>query len=318
MTRLATSLQRYFFAPCPPQQLGCCRVAFYLWLLLFYLPLVDTYHSQNVSAFADVAPVFWQPIFPFTFLRLPAPAHPWIDATVLAFRVSLLMACVGLLTRMSMWCALVLGCYVIGVPFSFGKLSHTGGVVVIALGIMALAHAGDAISLDAWRRRRAGRPIVEESGEYRWPIRFVWVLLATAYFVSAVSKVMNSGLGYLDPDTMASFLRQRSFAWYNQPLTNWGYPLADVPWLCSTIAAWTLIGEGFFWLTLFWRRARAILVPGLLLTHLGITGLIGPQFFQWLSLFIFFVPWYWLACRMSGGSAPAWTRQSDARGAVHS
>jgi hypothetical protein len=304
-------VQRYFFASVPPHGLGCCRIAFYLWLLLFYLPIVDAYPSQNVSAFADVDRIFWQPIFPFTFLRLPSPAHPWIDAAVIAFKVSLLTACIGLFTRTSMWISLMLGVYVIGLPFNFGKLSHTGGIVVIALGIMALSRAGDAISVDAWLRRRAGRPPIEPSGEYRWPIRFVWMLIATAYLVSAASKVMNSGLGYLDPDTMAGFLRQRSFAWYNQPLTDWGYGLANLRWLCTAIAAWTLFAEGFFWLTLISRRARAFLVIGMLFTHIGITLLIGPQFFQWLSVFVFFVPWELMFRRVGAANAEPSTGGAD-------
>jgi hypothetical protein len=312
MNLLASYVHRYFFRACPPEELGYCRVAFYLWLSLFYLPLVDTYGSQDVSAFADVGEVFWHPIWPFNVLGLSVAPHPWIDLLAGTWKLSLLLSCLGLFSRASMVCAFVLGAYLIGLPFNFGKLSHTGGIVVIALGILALSRAGDAISLDAWQRRRAGRAAAEPSGEYRWPIRFVWVLVATVYFCSGASKLISSGLGYLDPDMMASFLRERHFAWYSRPLTDWGYRLAEVRWLCTAMAAWTLISETGFWVALVSRRARAVLVPGLFLSHVGIALLLGPQFFQFMSVYVFWVPWGAIAQRFAAREAESGVRADRA------
>lgn len=147
------------------------------------------------------------------------------------------------------------------------------------------------MSIDAWRRRASGLPAAAPSPEYRWPIRFVWILLATIYLSAGVSKWLGSGLNYLDPDVMASFLRQRSFAWYQKPLTDLGYGLADIRWLCTLMAAWTLIAETAFWTALFSRRAAMVFVPGMFLMHIGIAALLGPQFFQFLSLYVFWIPW---------------------------
>lgn len=302
MNRLMASIRDFFFSSGRPQELGYCRVVFYLWLFLFYLPLMDTYGSQNVSAFADVGDVFRQPIFPFGLLGEWVVPHPWIDLLVAMWKVSLLLSCVGLFTRTSMWGAFLLGSYVIGLPFNYGTMTHTGGTLVIGLGIMALSRAGDAISVDAWWRGRAGRPAAQPGGEYRWPIRFIWVLLATIYFCSGISKWINNGAGYLNPDVMAGFFRQRSFAWYTQPLTDWGYRLAEVRWFCTAASAWTLFGETFFWLSLVSRRARMVLVPAMFLTHIGVAALLGPQFFQFLSLYVFWIPW-----SLSAGSYGATT-----------
>lgn len=285
------TIERYLFAPAPLAVLGYCRAAFYGWLFLFYLPLVQLVGSQDISAFADVDRVFWQPVFPFALLGYAVLPHPWIDLLVIVFRISLLAACLGLFTRTCMLLAFVTGTYVIGLPNNFGSMSHTGGIVVIALGVMALSRAGDAFSLDAlWRRRRRDPPPAP-GGEYRWPIRFIWILLATAYFVSGASKLMANGLDYLHPDMMASFLRQRSFAWQTRPFTGWGLALADYPWICAATSAWTLFAETGFWLVLISRRARALLVPAMFLTHVGIALLLGPQFFQWMALLVFLVPW---------------------------
>jgi len=156
---------------------------------------------------------------------------------------------------------------------------------------MALSRAGDSVSLDELLRRRRGGSRREPSGEYRWPIRFIWVLLATAYFVSGASKVMANGLGYLHPDVMAGFLRQRSFAWQTRPFTDLGLGLTDYAWICVAASAWTLVAELGFWLVLISRRAQGVLVPGMFVTHIGIALLLGPQFFQWMALFVFCIPW---------------------------
>lgn len=291
MNRFLPSLDRFFFAPAPAQGLGCCRIAFYGWLFLFYLPAVETYGAQNVAAFADVGEIFWDPVFPFARLRVTVLPHPWIDALVIGWRIALLLACAGWFTRLSMVFALLAGAYLIGLPLNFGTMSHTGGIVVLGLAIMALSRAGESLSIDALIRRRRGLPLPQPSGEYRWPIRFIWVLLAVAYFVSGASKLLSNGLGYLNPDVMAGFLRHRSFAWQVRPLTGWGLRLADIWWICTAASLWTLIAEMCFWLVLVSRRARAILASGMFMTHIGIAMLLGPQFFQWMALFVFFVPW---------------------------
>lgn len=291
MKGVTTSLTRYFFSPAPASDLGYCRIAFYLWLFLFYLPLIDTYGSQNVSDFADVHAIFRQPIFPFNLVEAWLLPGRWIEWMVTIWRISLLLACIGLFTRASMVCAFLLGGYLIGLPFNFGTMTHTGGALVIGLGIMALSKAGDGASVDAWWRRRLGRPLPTIGGEYRWPIRFIWVLLAVLYFCSGMSKWLNSGTEYLSPGVMAGFLRQRSVAWYTRSFTDWGYGLADIRWFCTAATAWTLVGETCFWLTLISRRARAVLVPAMFLTHIGVAALLGPQFFQFLSLYVFWIPW---------------------------
>lgn len=291
MRRVISTLQCYFFAPASPVGLGRSRVAFYLWLFLYYLPVVETFGSQNVSAFADIGDIFWQPVFPFDLVDRPRLPHPWIDLLVVTWKLSLFTSCVGLFTRVSMGVAFVLGTYTIGLPLNFGTVFHTGGAVVIALGIMALSRAGDAVSVDSWWQRRMCRPGPEAGGEYRWPIRFVWVLLATVYFSAGVSKWVGSGLAYLDPDVMASFLRQRAFASYQQPLTDWGYGLAAMPWVCTAMATWTLFAETGFVAALVSRRAALVLVPGMFLMHIGIAAVIGPQFFQFMSIYVFWIPW---------------------------
>lgn len=284
-------LQQFFFAAEDARGLGICRLLFFLWLFLFYLPVVDGYHAQDVAAFAEVGSVFWQPVFPFSFLGLPPPAHPWVDWVSGLWKLSLLTAALGLWSRVSMTIACLLGAYVLALPFQYGKISHNTGPVLLTLGILMLSRAGDACSVDAWLRGRRGAQPPAPSGEYRWPIRFVWVVLAVVYLSAAVSKLRLIGFAYLDPDTLAGMLRQRIFAWNSRPWTTWGWDLADRPWLCSLLGGAILCGELGFATVLWSRWARRLLVPGMLLGHLGIAALLGPRFFQFAALYLFFVPW---------------------------
>jgi hypothetical protein len=310
LNRATEAIGRYFFQPVGPERLGACRAAFYLWLFLFYLPLVETVHSEGLTDFADVSEVLWMPISFFEALGIEVLPRPWLDVAELLWKVSLLTSCIGLFTRVSMWVAFLLGAYVIGLPLNFGSVPHSSGVVVLTLGIMALSRAGDALSVDAWWRRHEGEPEPGASGEYRWPIRFAWVLLATIYCSSGVVKWLASGLDYLDPEIMGTYLTQRSYGWSTRPLTDLGLRIADVAWLCTGMAAWTLLAETGFFLALFSRRAAAILVPGMFLMHVAIAALLGPQFFQFLSVYVFWIPWgnrlrRPAPLRMAGGAWPS-------------
>lgn len=291
MSRWLRRLEQYLFAPAAPTLLGRCRVAFYLWVSAFYWPVAITWGSQDISDFADVGSIFWHPLPLFDLLHLPLLPHPWLDYLYLGWKVALAFACVGLFTRLSMWLSFVPALYLLGLPLNFGTVNHATSGLVMGLGIMAFSRAGDAVSIDAWWRSRTGRSHPLPSGEYRWPIRFVWILLATIYACAGIGKWASSGFSYLDPDVMASFLRQRALASYQPPLTDWGWGLVDYPWLLSGMAAWALLFEIGFFTTLWSRRARIVLVPGMFLMHIGIAMLLGPQFFQLMALYVFWVPW---------------------------
>ncbi len=222
MTAWAHRLENYLFAPAAPTLLGRCRVAFYLWVSVFYWPVAVTWGSQNIADFADIGSIFWHPLPLFRLSHLPLLPHPWLDILYVGWKVALACSCVGLFTRLSMWLSFVPALYLLGLPLNFGTVNHAASGLVMALGIMAFSRAGDAVSIDAWWRRRTHRSPPVPSGEYRWPIRFVWILLATIYACAGVGKWASSGLGYLDPQVMASFLRQRALASYQAPLTDWG------------------------------------------------------------------------------------------------
>lgn len=159
------------------------------------------------------------------------------------------------------------------------------------MGILALSRAGDAFSIDAWLRRRKGEPPPGPSGEYTWPIRFVWVSMGVLYFCAGYSKLAFTGLDYYDPEIMrANLLRVQFFA-HQIRFTDWAEGIAQVPWMCSAMSVGALLLELTFPLALISVWARRMIVPAMFLGHIGIAVVLGPRFFQFLAVYVFWVPW---------------------------
>lgn len=273
----------FWFAPASPVNLAVCRILFFGALALHYAPL-------DLHAWGDVAPVFWSPPWSFALLGLPVLRSGPLLVVEWTWKLALIAACVGLATRVSTALCLVLGFYLLGLPNGFGKIHHYDAVVVFAFAILALARSGDALSLDRWLARTP--PPIAASGEYTWPIRMVWLLMALLFFGAGVSKLRTSGLAWIFSDNLAVFLVQAQYHYGNAvPATSFGLVLARHPWLCRALAAATVLGEIGYPLALISRRARVLLVPGVLLMQIGIRVLLGPSFLAWMLCNVFWVPW---------------------------
>ncbi len=130
------------------------------------------------------------------------------------------------------------------------------------------------------------------SGEYTWPIRAIWVVIALVFFSAGVSKLRTSGLAWVVSDSMAIFLVQHQYHLGNAiPLTALGLVLARQAWLCRGLAAATLACEVGYPVALVSRRVRALVVPGTLLMQVGIRVLLGPTFLDMMACNVFWVPW---------------------------
>jgi len=140
----------FWFEPGSATTLGVCRALFFGTLLLWQLP-------HDFTQWGAYSSPFWMPIWLFDTFNIPAlrpSALGWIQ---LLWKVSLLLSAIGLFTRIAMSVAFVSGAYLMGLPHNFGQTQHFDTLVVFTSGALALSHAADAVSLDAWiaRRRRA-------------------------------------------------------------------------------------------------------------------------------------------------------------------
>jgi hypothetical protein len=288
----------FWFAPDSGLDLAAARIAFFGGLLAIH-------GTRDMSAFGEVAPLLWDPVSIFRWL--PQPATWMIQATQTVWRLALVCAAVGMWTRAATAVALVGGAFLLGLPQNLGAIRLDDTMVVPALCVMAMARCGDRLSVDRWlgtrRARAAGPPSPPRpSGEYTWPIRLVWVLMAMMYGSSGFAKLRMSGLGWLTSDHLARLLLQQHYGVEPPPLGAWGLTIAASPALSHGLAAATLGLELAFPLALLSARARCLVVPAAYLMHVGIRLLFGANFLGLIVLYAFWVPWE----RLAAGGGAAW------------
>ena len=285
LAKLARAWDDYFFAPAAATDLAVSRAVVCGLLLLYYLPV-------DFAGWATVPRAAWLPMWAFKALHVGVLPHGPLLALEWAWKASLLLACVGLLTRPATAVAFVAGAYLLGLPHNFGKVNHYDALAVFVLGVLAFSRCGDAWSLDRLIRRRRDPAVPATpapSGEYRWPVRAAWVVFAAVFFSAGYSKVTMSGVAWVTSDHMTTVLLKEQYN--NDPLVAWGAWIARHPPLPNLFAASALALELGYPLALFSRRARLAFVPGMFLAQLGIRVLMGPAFWPFLICNAFWVPW---------------------------
>jgi len=275
--------RRFWFAPSSPVDLGASRALFFGGLLAWHGP-------QDFGVWGDVSPVFWEPVWLFYQLDLRPPPASIVLVLAWVWRCALASAALGCFTRTSSAVAFVLGTYLLGLPHSFGKLSHTAGAVVLILGVLAVSRSGDAVSLDALRRGRR-RPVAA-SGEYTWPVRAAWLVLAMVFLGAGISKLRHPGLAWVTSDTLRNtFLVNHYYQSVDQPLVPWGLTIAEYPWLCHLLAAGTVVIEMAYPVAMFAPAARLPLVAAGVGLLLAFRVFLGPSFLALVICHVFWVPW---------------------------
>ena len=273
-------IQMFFFQPESPTNLGICRA---IWFGLLFLYVV----TYDFSVWAEVPAFFWKPIWAFETLSLqPEPPRIVLNVLQIAWKASLLLACLGWCTRSSTIVSAILGSYLLAFPQNWGKVHHYDAIVILVTAILACSRCGDAFSLDAWRKEPK-----TPSGNYRWPVRAVWLLLSLIMFAAGVAKLRMSGIAWAEPGNMAYRLVQHHYFYGGIPLTDWGLWVARNPWACSALSWLTLIVECGAWVALLHPYARAVVIPAVVGMLLGIPLLMGPAFPPLIAAYLFFVPW---------------------------
>ena len=213
---------------------------------------------------------------------------PMLGLMAVVWKVSLTLSCLGLLTRLFSVMSFALGFYLLGLPNCFGDLAHGDAATVLILGVMAIARSGDALSLD----RAISNERSALSGEYRWPVRMAWLILSTVLFAAGYAKLSQGGLGWALSDNMALILAEHQFPpEHPEALVPWGKWIARQSWLARGMGLATLILEAGYPLAMFSRRARFVLVPGMLLSVVGFRVLLGPAFLPLILCHVFWVRW---------------------------
>jgi hypothetical protein len=136
---------------------------------------------------------------------LPWSFYDWLltPATMTLFKwvmvLSLVLSMAGFLTSLSTKVSLVLVAFYEGLVRSFGHFNHDEMIAVYLLAVLAFTPCGDAFSLDRWSARKRER---SSDFVYAYPILLMQLLLAWAYFSSALVKLRVAGLKYFAVDNL--------------------------------------------------------------------------------------------------------------------
>jgi len=287
----------YFFEPAVALDLGVSRFLFFGIIFLLYLREPFSLWGKTPEVYYQLEP---NPIF--DYMNIPVFSPEIMGILGFVWLTSLLFSSIGFLTRLSTALAFITGAYLVGITKSFGHPPHTMFLATIIIGVLAVSYCGDAFSVDNLIRRKGWlRPVESRiaEGEYRWPIRLIWILIALAFCAAGVSKIRNSGVEWITSGYIASlfvyhgFTGNRSF-----PVFSW-LPLwiANKPFLNFTLAAVTVIIEAGAPLVLFHPYLRIILLPMLFMMIVFFWVSMGIPFPDMLATFVFWIPWNNLAER---------------------
>lgn len=282
LTTAQNVYRNWLFQPSEPTNLAICRI-------LFFGFLTGAFVTGGHGLRTLDAP--WLPISFFWLLGLKPMSFESYSQLVIALRICVLCATIGLFTRTSCCLSFLLGWYLIGLEANFGKVLHSPVLPLFALAAFAFSRSGDAFSVDAILRRYRG-PSHDRlcSGEYTWPLRFLQTIFCLMFLGAGLCKMRKTGLEWIFSDNMQNIILLH-FYWKDQPPLDWGRWIAQIPWFCQFLAGCAVGFELFAPLALVNRWARFILVGGLFLMQLGNILFLGVYFQGWMFCYAIWIPW---------------------------
>lgn len=290
-----------WFTPDKPYDLAMSRIAFFGYAL--------TQEWRQVF--------WWDPLpndiaEPPGIMRLlpilPAPQLTWL---LWAFRLASLLAFVGLGYRFAAVVASLGLLYFVGLENCFGKVMHSGNLYVIGALVLACSRADDALSIKAWLAKRSGQPAPAPSGEYRWPVRTIWLIIAGMYCAAGISKLTHTGWEWAWSESFRNLLLSHQYT--RQPPTELGAWLAQYPLLCRWVASGALVLELMGPLLLLGGFFTLVFGGGLMALQLGIFLMLGVKFETMLPVFLTLVPWTWLYSQGTRGFRSLFEKGSQAK-----
>lgn len=277
-------VDKALFSPEKPTLLGVCRFVMFGWVFLWYL-------ITDFAFLADYPATMWNPVPLLEFLGLTAqPSYTLIATLKTIWLISLFLACIGLFTRFAIASCFVFGLYLLAATHSFYKINHSDAGLLMAMFILMLSRCGDGFSIDSLRRAvKSGGQAVPDSGEYHWPIQMIRLIWVIVFFLAGVAKVRNGGLDWMFSDSMSNLVLRKLYIW--EPPTSLGWFFMEYPWTYKAMAAGAVFIELLAPLVLFSRIARLLIVPAMLAMQISIRLIMGDDFTQFMSIYLFFVPW---------------------------
>lgn len=157
---------------------------------------------------------------------------------------------------------------------SWGHMSHGEHLLVLHVGVLALAPAADALRL----RRRGPEP--NDDARYGWPLRLLMLVTVSTYAIAGLAKLRGGGWAWLSGEAVRLHVAHEAVrvGWVGgqvSPLATWLLPHA---WLFAVAALGTVALELGAPLALRRGRLRTGWLCGIWGMHVGIWAVMGIGF----------------------------------------
>lgn len=286
---------RYWFFPESLTRLAVCR------LLAFGLMIADLVYLSPNTFTRSADPMFWEPVLLLRVLhRLLGIGPPLPDVLAAIHIVTVVFAVgafIGYRTRFCAVASAVLYLYLIAVSFSwFLKVHHTHAVFVLLLLALSVSPCGRALSVDALlARMRSAAERMEFRPEWepetspfaRWPLRFIGIMIALAYFSAGFAKMKIGGIEWINGESLAYWLLQDADIYaMSLPAT-----MAQHPALLQALSIMVVALQLSFPVILIAPRLVWVYLPAGLGFHMGTFVLMNTHFIWMWWNYMVFIDW---------------------------
>jgi len=253
---------------------------------------------QSYSALGSLPPTLLRPtgvmkFLPWSFYDA-LQTHGGMLTLKTLMLVSLVLSTAGFPTTVSTKTSLLLVAFYQGLLRSFGHFNHDEMIAIYFLVVLAFTPCGDAFSIDSrLGRTKKDRPAFA----YAYPILLMQLLLAWAYFSSALIKLRVAGLKYLSPDNLPALAIFHSLDNLHDTQFRLAFLLPQVRAYLPFAVALVLIWELLFPVAIFWRRCRFWILGLGIVFHVSTLFLMNIFFPLQLAMYLIFVDWDRIADR---------------------
>lgn len=305
LRRVEAAWRALVFREEPVTPLELVRIGVGLTLLALYVPVTvqlgALYGDEGWISREAVARYAGNPLTPSVLFHLGAP---WSLALVHGI---FLAACaaftLGWRTHWVKW--LVLAGHVSYLRRNPAIAYGVDTVLANLLFVLCLAPIGRALSLDAWRRARAGAPARLESAWGFACLRLLQLQMVIVFFFAATQKLQGDAWwhGY------AVWLALTNAEYTNVPL-GW---LAQHFWIVNALTYTTLLVELAYPFLVWDARTRPWILAGAIALHVGMGAMMGLYAFSLVMIagHLAFVPEPWLSAFAARARSSAAERAGD-------
>jgi hypothetical protein len=249
---------------------------------------------QNFYLRSMIETTRFHPIPLFAWMGIGRFSLETFDWIYLALIFFLLLAALGLLTRISLLCSTILFFLIHGQLLSLTKLPdspyvyHSENLVVFTLLILAFdSNIGQNSLFTKWWsliRRDKNQVISSHS------LNLIIIAMGFVYFGASYVRLVINGLSWMDGFSLKSYFMMSYFS----DGIELAYTLAQHHYVCMVLSVAVTVFELGFLLVFFFKRSYLVLLTGSLLFHGTILMIMNINFFSYhgfaLATYLFLPP----------------------------